>query len=185
MIREIFEWWTRLVGGLARGSNETWRSALRTFERLRAGEQDALGDPAFVVVGVVSLLVGAAFRIGLSAPGDAKTAAVVAAAAAVAWAAIRLGTLIAMQPTQRIARRKLVGAWAAGTLVWVIAASPGLALLAWALSAVVTFVVLVRMEVGRSHALTAIAVAWGLQATVTIASLVSAGGWAVFMSTRL
>lgn len=184
MIRQIFDWWTRSVGSFLGALTGAWRASVATISRLRAGKLEALGDTVFVSLSVALLFAGAVMRVLRTAPGDPRTVAAVASAAAVAWAAIRLATLVAMQPARRVGREKLLGGWAAGTVVWVIAVSPELTLVAWLLSAIVTLAVFLRLGVARRYALSAIAVAWGLQALVTTLSLAFAGGWAVMMSSR-
>ena len=183
-MQQIFRWWTDVLGALARPLVAAWQAWATSFTRLRAGELEALGDAPVLALAAFSLLAGGVARVILAAPGDPRTVAAVASVAAIAWAVVRLGMLFALQPRQGVTREKVLGAWAAGTLVWVIAISPEATFLAWLLSAIVTLAVFERMGVERRYARMAVALAWGLQAAVTAISLVFAGGWAIFASGR-
>ncbi len=184
LIQDIFAWWTALIERAIHWLVSAGQATRATASRLGAGELEALGDTPAVCVAVAGLIAGAVLRVAFSAPGDARVVSVVAAVAAIAWAAVRLGVMLAMRREGGPSGRTVLAAWAVGTLIWVIAVIPLAALVAWLLSAVAALAVFERSGAKRDYSLRAIAVAWGLQMAVTLVSLIFAGGWAVLLSSR-
>lgn len=178
MFTGLLRVWASIVSTTA-GRFAAGVTAVRaSIDALRARDLHALHGWPVVTASVALLVAGAAIRVALSEPGPELVAAAVASLSALGWAAARLGMLVAVLGTSRARSRAAVGAWAAGTWVWVVSVNPVLAFVAWAASAALSWVVLRRDEtLPAPRARRAVLVAWGVQAAVSILSWLAVNGW--------
>lgn len=126
-----------------------------------------------MVLGAASLLIGAIARVALSAPGPARSGALVAGIAAVLWAVARFAIVMAKVQTLARDTAAVRGAFAVGLIPFALAVSPALALVAWAASGAITWWLLVRLGERRDRAIVAVGFAWGAQAAIYVV------GWLV------
>lgn len=152
---------------LERASFIVWR-VRRFAAKIRP---ELLLQPAFAWVGIMSVALGAAGTVVLgSRTGPDSSATSWAALAMIAWAGIRLLTMLAVQRTHTDLVR---GAWALGSIAFAIAWTPDSRLAAYVLSAAITFATLAWLKLSARRAFAVVTVAWGLQALVVLAVAVT------------
>jgi len=131
----------------------------------------SLGSPALVWAGGLAVLIGAAGTVALSTAGTTRAVAISAAVMMIVWAGVRwaLMDVVARHRTS-LSRAQVRGAWALGSLVWIVGVTPELRVLAWVASGAATWLVFERLGATRRQALTCVGIAWGAQAVVVIGS---------------
>ncbi len=169
LFAELFEMWRRLVTRLRDALAPLW---MRLFP---AKNPDAPVRPwllsrTVVWIGCASVLMGAAAGIALAIPGLPRSLAVWAGAQSLIWAVARW--LLMRYAGRGIARNSaaLLGASSLGLVAYAFAATPELRALAWVVSAVITWLALVRLGDSRREASRNVGIAWGAQAVVVAAS---------------
>lgn len=140
---------------------------------------------ALVWAGALAVVVGAVGAVALAGPGASRSVAVVAAGMSLMWAVVRwaLTDVVASHRTT-LARADVRGACAAGSLVWVVALTPELRLFAWAVSGIVTGLLLTRLGANRRQTFTCVGIAWGAQAAVVVGSWLARTAIIAILATR-
>lgn len=185
ILQRFLAWWQWALSGFVSGVRS---SAARTFRSTAQGASSsplALRSPLVAWIGGVAILVGAAGTIALSHAGIARSVAISAAVMSLIWgglrwALLRFGTSGDLKHDPHAVR----GAWALGSMVWVVGVTPELRGAAWVISAAVTWVVLQRLGATKRQAGFAVGIAWGAQAVVTIGSWLAKNAVVAFLATR-
>lgn len=188
----------RVSPGFAGQLFETWRHAVtrarnasaETISRLSPAEKPAarpahwLLHPGVVWLGDASLVLGAALGVAISQPGLPRTLAIWAGIQSVVWAVVRWLLMTYASGDSARDRSVLLAASSFGLAAYAVAATPELRGLAWAVSAAMTWRALVLLGDDRRDAGRIVAVAWGAQAAVVVASWIARSGVLAYLLTR-
>ena len=180
---ELFEMWRRLLTRLRDAILHTW-SRLTPAEQPGALPRPWLLRPAVVWLGDAALALGVGVGIALAAPGLPRSLAAWAGAQSILWALVRW---LLMKFTARGAARDgsvLLGASSLGLIAYAAAVTPELRVIAWAVSAALTWLGLVRLGDAKREAGRTVAIAWGAQALVVAASWIARNGAIAFLVGR-
>lgn len=148
-------------------------------------EPFGLRSRALPWAGGFAVLIGAAGTVALSWPGQGRSIAISAAAMTVVWAGGRWALLdVVSRHRTTLSRGEIRGAWAIGSLVWVLGVTPELSVLAWTVSGALTWLVLERIGATRRQAVVCVGIAWGAQALVVIGSWLATNAFIAILATR-
>ena len=181
--RQLFTLWREFVTWCADGLAD-FTERLTPAENPDSAQRPWLLRYTVVWLGWAALVLGAAVGVALAPAGLARTLALWAGAQSVLWAGVRW---LLMRLTGRGAARdsaKLRGATSLGLLAYVAAVTPELSVAAWVVSAVVTWLALVRLGDARRQAARTVGIAWGAQALVVAASWIARSGVMAFLARR-
>jgi hypothetical protein len=144
-----------------------------------------LRSPGIAWIGGAALLAGSTATIALASPLTPRAVAISAAGMSLVWGGMRWALL---QVTARGALARdphaIRGAWAAGSAVWLLGVTPELRVLAWVVSAAVTWVVLERLGGSRRQVAVGVGIAWGAQAFVVIGSWLAKNAIVAILAAR-
>jgi hypothetical protein len=137
-----------------------------------------------VWLGNAALVAGVALGVAVAPPGLARTLALWAGAQSVLWALVRW--LLMAYASRGTARggAALLGASSLGLIAYGVAATPELRAVAWVVSAAVTWRALVTLGDSRRDAGRVVALAWGAQAAVVVASWIARGAVLAYLIGR-
>jgi len=145
----------------------------------------SLRSPALSWAGGLAVTVGAAATVALSGSGTTRSVAIVAAVMTLVWAAVRWALLdVVASRRTTLGHANIRGAWALGSLAWLIGVTPELRALAWLVSGVVTWRVLERHGATRRQSLASVGIAWGAQALVVLGSWLATNAVIALLATR-
>lgn len=178
-------WWQRFLSDIVSG---IWSPGAPSAGHATPGSAQrpfALRSPAIAWVGGASLLAGAVGTIVLSQAGIARSVAITAAVMSLIWGGLRWA-LLRFGASGDLKRdpQAIRGAWALGSILWIVGVTPELRGVAWAASALVTWVVLQRLGATKRSAGLSVGIAWGAQALVTIGSWLARNAVVAFLATR-
>jgi len=186
-IQRFLLWWQRTLtaafGRSTDASKRTRTSAEAPVPNSR--EPLSLGSPALVWAGGLAVVIGAAGTVALSTAGTTRAVAISAAIMMIVWAGVRwaLMDVVARHRTS-LSRAQVRGAWALGSLVWIVGVTPELRALAWVASGAATWLVFERLGATRRQALTCVGIAWGAQAVVVIGSWLARNAIIAILASR-
>ncbi len=180
-VARVLRTWRRLVTMALRWASDIAARATAAADRRGArwverGWVPALGASAFVV--------GAAGTLAVAGGGNAQLVASVAIAESLVWAGMRwlVMRLLGRGPAAR--GRALAGAWALGLLPYAFAVVTALGVVAWVVSAGLTWFGLVSADDRPENAARTVGIAWGAQAAVIVLSRIASSGVVAFLSLR-
>ena len=162
-----------------------WVRGVKRLPRL-SGDDFTLGSWTTTWSCVAVAIAGTVAATTLAQAGHERTLEILAAAAGIGWMAIRLVLmrLAASHWSLKAEAGDLRGAWALGLLPFIVGISPELRLLAWVVSAAITYVVVVRTSVSRLDARRVVGVAWGVQAVVVTANWIARNAYFIVLAMR-
>jgi len=182
---QLFEMWRSLV-------TQARDALLRLPSRLFPAEKTSppelplpwLLRPGIVWLGDAALALGIGVGIALAAPGQSRYLAAWAGAQAVLWAIVRWFLMRAARRGTAPDGSILLGASSLGLLAYAAAVTPELRVLAWVVSAGLTWLGLVRLGDRTREAGRTVAIAWGAQALVVAASWIARNGVLAWLASR-
>ena len=187
-VQRFLRWWQQSLSILVNTSQKAASPAVnRMSEKAKGGPRSvlALRSPALTWIGGLALLVGAVGTVVLSAANAMRPVAIAAAGMSLVWGALRL-ILLRVGATNRLRKDPLGirGAWALGSIAWVVAVTPELRALAWAVSGAVTWLVIERLGATRRQASICVGIAWGAQAFVAVGSWLASNAVVAILASR-
>jgi hypothetical protein len=181
-------WWQHALSGLVNGSRDASTPKTGPASEQPSGRTVRVLDlrsPGMAWLGGGALIAGSVATIALASPVTPRAVAISAAGMSLVWGGMRWALL---QVTARgtLARdpQAIRGAWATGSAVWLLGVTPELRVLAWAVSAAVTWVVLERLGASRRQATVGVGIAWGAQAFVVIGSWLARNAIVAILAAR-
>lgn len=188
LISRFLLWWQRLLSHFVHESRSVADGvAIQVSRAVTDSEKSfwSLRSPALAWAGALAILIGAVGTVALSSPGIAKSVALYAGLMMLLWGGLRWALLrIAADVVLVRDQRAVRGAWAAGSLVWVLGLTPELRAVAWAASGVVTWLILERLGVTRRQTAICVGIAWAAQAFVVIGSWLARSAFIAILATR-
>lgn len=179
LLPRVFTTWRALLGRVGRRVHES----LRPSETTRARRHALIRELVPFLAGSTGVLVGPILGVGAASASGGQRAAWLAAVSTLVWAFGRL-LLLELALPQRVSRRRVMRPWAWGLVPYVVAVTPSLTLLAWAVSAGLTAWLFIRDGLQQREATRAVAVAWGTQALFAGVAWVIVNGWVAFLAAR-
>lgn len=169
----------------------TWRALLgRVWTRVsafirpdaetRGRRSAAVNRAAPIAIGTVCLIAGSIVGVAVAAPGSERSAWI-ALLFTVVWAGGRL-LVLDLVAHGRIDLPSLLRAWAWGLVPYAFAVTPALTLVAWLVSALVTWRVLTLSGLTPGEARKAVLIAWGIQALFGVLTWIVVNGWVAFLA---
>lgn len=170
-LRRTVAWWRRLID-LATGDNRSITS--RTW----------IARSRVIALGLAALALGAGLTIALAPATVTRDAAIVAAVEGLVWAGMRWVLMRLLGKGVSRERRALLGAWSLGLVPYAVAFTGTLRVIAWTISAGLTWYALRTQGDDRREAGRTVGIAWGAQAVVVTLSWLARIGVIALLASR-
>jgi hypothetical protein len=185
-VARFLNWWrtwlSAMIVGTADGVGTTSR---RMSERYPVETLFDVRSWPVLGMGLVALFAGVTVAFAIAMPGPTRTAALLTGAATLVWTGGRWLVLrLVAGPLGIDDLRGLRGAFGIGLLPWALALTPELRFAAWALSGVITAVVVWRLGTERRAAMRAVGLAWGAQALGVAGVWLARNAYVIFTGFR-
>lgn len=187
VILRFLLWWQRTLTAVLGRSMDVAKRTSASADVPVGGVREPLApqSAALAWAGGLATVIGAAGTVALPIAGTTRSVAIFAAVMMLVWAGVRWVLMdIVARRRSALTRVDIRGAWAVGSLVWVLGVTPELRVLAWVASGAATWLILERLGATRRQALECVGIAWGAQALVVVGSWLARNAIIAILASR-